>query len=92
MNLSRRGAVAGILATAMMPCAVPAQDHLRTLTGAYNASGQDLSKSFSAAPGTVWPAASNSIATCSGPARPPRSKTPVVGWRGWQGCWRAAAR
>jgi len=53
MNLSRRGAVAGILATAMMPCAVPAQDHLRTLTGAYNASGQDLSKSFSAAPGNI---------------------------------------
>jgi len=53
MNLSRRGAVAGILATAMMPCAVPAQDHLRSLTGAYNASGQDLSKSFSAAPGNI---------------------------------------
>jgi serpin B len=53
MNLSRRGAVAGILATAMMPCAVPAQDHLRALTGAYNASGQDLSKSFSATPGNI---------------------------------------
>jgi serpin B len=53
MNLSRRGAVAGILATAMMPCAVPAQDHLRSLTGAYNASGQDLSKSFSATPGNI---------------------------------------
>jgi serpin B len=53
MNLSRRGAVAGILATAMMPCAVPAQDQLRVLTAAYNAPGQDLSKTFSAAPGNI---------------------------------------
>jgi serpin B len=53
MNLSRRGAVAGILATAMMPCAVPAQDDLRVLTAAYNASGQELSKTFSAAPGNI---------------------------------------
>jgi len=53
MNLSRRSAVAGILATAVMPCVVPAQDHLRALTRAYNAFGQDLSKSFSATPGNI---------------------------------------
>ncbi len=53
MNLSRRGAVAGLLATAVMPYGVPAQDQLRALTRAYNASGQDLSKSFSAAPGNI---------------------------------------
>ena len=53
MNLSRRGAVAGLLATAIMPYGVPAQDQLRALTRAYNASGQDLSKSFSATPGNI---------------------------------------
>jgi serpin B len=53
MNLSRRGAVAGILATAVMPCAVPAQDHLRALARAYNAFGQDLSKAFSVTPGNI---------------------------------------
>src|SRR5881296_2170564 len=51
MNPSRREAVATILAAALMPSAALAQDSTRALTDAYNASGQDLFRSFAATAG-----------------------------------------
>jgi serpin B len=48
MNPSRREAVATMLAAALMPSAALAQDGTRALTDAYNASGQDLFRSFAA--------------------------------------------
>ena len=53
MNLSRRDAVVGLLAAALMPSAGVAQDGTRALTDAYNASGQDLFRSFAATPGNI---------------------------------------
>jgi len=51
MNLSRRDAVATMLAAAAMPSAALAQDGMRALTDAYNASGQDLFRSLAAESG-----------------------------------------
>jgi len=51
MNPSRREAVATMLATALLPSVALAQDGTRALTDAYNASGQDLFKSFAAESG-----------------------------------------
>ena len=51
MNPSRREAVATMLAAALMPSAALAQDGMRALTDAYNASGQDLFRSFAAESG-----------------------------------------
>jgi leukocyte elastase inhibitor len=53
MNLSRRDAVVGLLAAGLMPSAGVAQEGTRALTDAYNASGQDLFRSFAAAPGNI---------------------------------------
>jgi len=53
MNLSRREAVATMVAAALMPSAAIAQDGTRALTDAYNASGQDLFRSFAAKPGNI---------------------------------------
>src|SRR5215468_8223893 len=53
MNLSRRDAVVGLLAAALMPSAGIAQEGTRALTDAYNASGQDLFRSFAAKPGNI---------------------------------------
>ncbi len=85
MNLRRRGAVAGLLAAAMMPapcrCAGP---WLRALTRAYNASGQDLFQRFPSRPAT----------SCSRPIRsaPPwrwcwraRAAKPSARWRACSG-------
>jgi serpin B len=51
MNPSRRDAVVGLLAAALMPSAGVAQEGTRALTDAYNASGQDLFRSFAAESG-----------------------------------------
>src|SRR5262245_59225699 len=53
MNLSRREAVATMVAAALMPSAALAQDSVRALTDAYNACGQDLFRSFAAKPGNI---------------------------------------
>jgi len=62
MNPSRRDAVAGLLAAALMPSAgVVAQgglqggmqENTRALTDAYNAAGLDLFRSFAATPGNI---------------------------------------
>jgi len=51
MNPSRREAVATMLAAALVPSVALAQDGTRALTDAYNASGQDLFRSFAAESG-----------------------------------------
>ena len=51
MNPSRREAVATMLAAALLPSVALAQDGTRALTDAYNASGQDLFRSFAAESG-----------------------------------------
>src|SRR5215475_532489 len=53
MDLSRREAVATMVAAALMPSAALGQDGTRALTDAYNASGQDLFRSFAAKPGNI---------------------------------------
>src|SRR4029453_2959598 len=53
MNLSRREAVATMVAAALMPSRALARDGTRALTDAYNACGQDLFRSFAAKPGNI---------------------------------------